>query len=77
MADMMIDFGPTVPPPLSIKRHGKVGFRGYTVEFLVERNVVKMEDDTFHTVEFPITDFLNLVEMATWYYDTFTSREER
>lgn len=62
--------------PKVIKRDGQVGFREYRVAFNKGDQAVLIEKCGVG-VDMPITDFLNLVEQATWYFDQFASREER
>lgn len=63
--------------PKTIKRGGQVGFRGNYVTFKAEAQRVIVESPDGGVAEFSITDFLNLVEQATWYFERFASREER
>jgi hypothetical protein len=63
--------------PKTIKRDGEVGFRGNRVMFAKNGQKAWVYDDNGTALVFSITDFLNLVEQATWYFDQFASREER
>lgn len=63
--------------PKTIKRDGEVGFRGNKVMFAKSSQEALVYDESGFVCVFSITDFLNLVEQATWYFDEFASREER
>lgn len=59
-----------------IVREATVGFRGMTVTFDPETQRVTVGSGSYITVDFPYTDWRNLIDLACWTDDEYVSRGE-